>query len=90
LLLIFAQYTLTSVILQVVPFELVKIRLQDKATTFRGPIEVVKHIVKHDGVLGLYSKFCTDILIYVLCQLTLAQVEWSLLSGGGFSIAEGS
>jgi len=39
----------------VVPFELVKIRLQDKATTFKGPIEVVKYIVKHDGVLGMYN-----------------------------------
>jgi len=39
----------------VVPFELVKIRLQDKATTFKGPIEVVKHVVKHDGILGLYN-----------------------------------
>lgn len=39
----------------VVPFELVKIRLQDKATTFKGPIEVVKHIIKHEGVLGMYN-----------------------------------
>lgn len=39
----------------VVPFELVKIRLQDKATTFKGPLEVVRHIVRHDGMLGLYA-----------------------------------
>lgn len=38
----------------VVPFELVKIKLQDKASTFKGPIDVVKHIVRKDGVLGLY------------------------------------
>ncbi|KAF9516680.1 hypothetical protein BS47DRAFT_1340564 [Hydnum rufescens UP504] len=39
----------------VVPFELVKIRLQDKATTFKGPIEVIKHILKTEGALGLYN-----------------------------------
>ncbi|KAF8331985.1 mitochondrial carrier domain-containing protein [Cantharellus anzutake] len=39
----------------VVPFELVKIRLQDKATTFKGPREVIKHIVRHEGILGLYN-----------------------------------
>ncbi|KDQ16948.1 hypothetical protein BOTBODRAFT_221060 [Botryobasidium botryosum FD-172 SS1] len=39
----------------VVPFELVKIKLQDKATVFKGPLEVVKHIIRTDGVLGLYK-----------------------------------
>ncbi|KAF8315251.1 mitochondrial carrier [Clavulina sp. PMI_390] len=39
----------------VVPFELVKIKLQDKATTFKGPIEVVQHIIKNDGLLGMYK-----------------------------------
>lgn len=39
----------------VVPFELVKIKLQDKSSTFAGPIEVVKQIVRNDGVLGLYA-----------------------------------
>jgi len=39
----------------VTPFELVKIRLQDKSTTFKGPNEVIKHLVKHDGILGLYN-----------------------------------
>ncbi|ODV80078.1 mitochondrial carrier [Suhomyces tanzawaensis NRRL Y-17324] len=39
----------------VVPFELVKIKLQDKTSKFNGMGEVVKHIVKTDGLLGLYK-----------------------------------
>lgn len=39
----------------VVPFELVKIKLQDKMSTFAGPIDVVKQIIKKEGVLGLYG-----------------------------------
>ncbi|KZS95363.1 mitochondrial carrier [Sistotremastrum niveocremeum HHB9708] len=40
----------------VVPFELVKIKLQDKASTFTGPLDVVRHLVKTEGVVrGLYT-----------------------------------
>ncbi|KAJ2913192.1 hypothetical protein MD484_g7221, partial [Candolleomyces efflorescens] len=39
----------------VVPFELVKIKLQDKASTFKGPMDVVRQIVAKEGLLGLYS-----------------------------------
>ncbi|OJA20269.1 hypothetical protein AZE42_04304 [Rhizopogon vesiculosus] len=39
----------------VVPFELVKIKLQDKTSTFAGPIDVVKHVIRKEGVLGLYA-----------------------------------
>jgi len=39
----------------VVPFELVKIKLQDKTSTFKGPMDVVKQIVGKEGLLGLYS-----------------------------------
>ncbi|KAL1730205.1 mitochondrial carrier domain-containing protein [Schizophyllum commune] len=39
----------------VVPFELVKIRLQDKISTYKGPMDVVKQVVKSDGLLGLYA-----------------------------------
>lgn len=39
----------------VVPFELVKIKLQDKTSTFKGPVDVVKQIVRKEGLLGLYS-----------------------------------
>ncbi|KAF9507411.1 hypothetical protein BS47DRAFT_1351728, partial [Hydnum rufescens UP504] len=46
-----------------VPFEFVKIRLQDKTTTFKGLIKVIKHILKTEGALGLLhctllSHFC--------------------------------
>ncbi|KAH9034719.1 mitochondrial carrier domain-containing protein [Lactarius pseudohatsudake] len=41
----------------VVPFELVKIKLQDKslASTYNGPIDVVRQIVRKGGILGLYA-----------------------------------
>ncbi|KJA26546.1 hypothetical protein HYPSUDRAFT_213143 [Hypholoma sublateritium FD-334 SS-4] len=38
----------------VVPFELVKIKLQDKNSTYKGPIDVVKQVVRKNGLLGLY------------------------------------
>lgn len=39
----------------VVPFELVKIRLQDKNSLYKGPLDVLSQIVKADGLLGLYA-----------------------------------
>lgn len=39
----------------VVPFELVKIRLQDKNSIYKGPMDVVGQIVKKEGLLGLYA-----------------------------------
>ncbi|GEQ67783.1 hypothetical protein JCM33374_g1448 [Metschnikowia sp. JCM 33374] len=39
----------------VVPFELIKIQLQDRTSKFNSAGEVLKHIVKSDGVLGLYK-----------------------------------
>lgn len=36
----------------VVPFELVKIKLQDKNSTFAGPMDVLRTIVRKDGLLG--------------------------------------
>lgn len=39
----------------VVPFELVKIRLQDKLSTYSGPMDVVRQIIKKEGVLGMYA-----------------------------------
>ncbi|CCK72235.1 mitochondrial 2-oxodicarboxylate carrier KNAG_0J01540 [Huiozyma naganishii CBS 8797] len=39
----------------IVPFELVKVRCQDAAAKVNGPMEVLKAIVKKDGVLGLYN-----------------------------------
>ncbi|KAF8153769.1 mitochondrial carrier domain-containing protein [Crassisporium funariophilum] len=39
----------------VVPFELVKIKLQDKMSTYKGPMDVVKQVVRKEGLLGLYA-----------------------------------
>lgn len=39
----------------VVPFELVKIRLQDKNSTYKGPMDVIAQIVKKEGILGMYA-----------------------------------
>ncbi|RLV83834.1 Mitochondrial 2-oxodicarboxylate carrier 2 [Meyerozyma sp. JA9] len=39
----------------VVPFELIKIKLQDKTSRFNGMGDVVKDIIKNNGVLGLYK-----------------------------------
>lgn len=39
----------------VVPFELVKIRLQDKNSTYKGPMDVVAQIIKKEGILGMYA-----------------------------------
>lgn len=36
----------------VTPFELVKIRLQDKTSTYKGPMDVIKSIVAQNGILG--------------------------------------
>lgn len=41
--------------LVIVPFELVKIRLQDVRSSYNGPVDVVKDIVKKNGIKGLYS-----------------------------------
>lgn len=39
----------------VVPFELVKIKLQDKKSTFAGPVDVLRQVVRKEGLLGLYT-----------------------------------
>ncbi|KAF8884472.1 mitochondrial carrier [Infundibulicybe gibba] len=39
----------------VVPFELVKIKLQDKTSTYKGPMDVVKQVIRKEGLLGLYA-----------------------------------
>lgn len=39
----------------VVPFELVKIRLQDQNSTFKGPLDVVSHLVRNEGPLAIYN-----------------------------------
>ncbi|CAN6653090.1 mitochondrial 2-oxodicarboxylate carrier 1 [Trichomonascus vanleenenianus] len=39
----------------VVPFELVKIRLQDKSSKYTGMLDVVKQTVAKEGLLGMYT-----------------------------------
>lgn len=39
----------------VTPFELVKIRLQDKSTNFAGPMDVIRHAARTEGVMSLYK-----------------------------------
>lgn len=39
----------------VVPFELVKIRLQDKNSVYTGALDVVSQILKKEGPLGFYA-----------------------------------
>ena len=39
----------------VVPFELVKIRLQDVSSSYKGPIDVVRKIIAQEGVLAMYN-----------------------------------
>lgn len=39
----------------VVPFELVKIRLQDVSSKFTSPVAVVKDIVQKEGILAMYN-----------------------------------
>jgi len=39
----------------VVPFELVKIKLQDKTSTYKGPMDVVRQVIAKEGLLGLYA-----------------------------------
>lgn len=41
--------------LVVVPFELIKIRLQDKTSQFNGMLDVTKSIIRDRGVFGLYQ-----------------------------------
>ncbi len=41
----------------VVPFELVKIRLQDKTSAgkYKGPADVVRQTIKNEGILAMYN-----------------------------------
>lgn len=39
----------------VVPFELVKIRLQNVSSTYNGPIDVIKNIIQKEGIFAMYN-----------------------------------
>lgn len=52
----------------VVPFEMVKIQLQDRnqASLYRGPVDVVRAIVRDHGIAGLYTGMWTTMTRHVL------------------------
>lgn len=45
------------------PFELVKIRLQDKATAFKGPIDVLQHAIKNDGIFSYVFSMVVNVVV---------------------------
>ncbi|QRV85401.1 mitochondrial carrier protein [Ceratobasidium sp. AG-Ba] len=53
----------------VVPFELVKIRLQDKTSKYAGPMDVVRTIIRQHGVLGLYAGMESTFWRFVLLMM---------------------
>ena len=58
----------------VVPFELVKIRLQDKNSVYKGPMDVVRQTVAKEGLLGLYAGMESTFWRRV-CRLSRVVVE---------------
>lgn len=54
--------------LVVVPFELIKVRLQDKAqrSRYRGMMDVVRHIVQDHGYLGLYRGLPATMIRHIM------------------------
>lgn len=68
--------------------ELCSLRLQDKSSTFAGPMDVVRQIVKKDGVLGLYAgmeatfwRYDTSFRTLSLCSICYRHFWWN---GGYF------
>ncbi|GFZ45562.1 Mitochondrial 2-oxodicarboxylate carrier 1 [Saitozyma sp. JCM 24511] len=74
----------------VTPFELVKIRLQDKKSTFKGPLDVIRHSFRTSGPLGWNMGYfgCIFAMKSVLPKATTKQGELvnNLAAGtvGGF------
>jgi solute carrier family 25 2-oxodicarboxylate transporter 21 len=48
-------------------------RLQDKTSTFAGPIDVVKQIVRKEGILGLYAGMEATFWRWDICPLNDVQ-----------------
>jgi solute carrier family 25 2-oxodicarboxylate transporter 21 len=48
-----------------------KRRLQDKKSTFAGPMDVLRHIVRNDGLLGLYAGMESTFWRYLFLPLPL-------------------
>ena len=61
----------------VVPFELVKIRLQDKAQAgrYKGAADAVVKIVREEGPLALYNGLEATLWRYRACLLSLANMQ---------------
>ena len=45
-------------------------RLQDKMSTFKGPMEVLKQVIRKDGPLGLYAGMESTFWRYIDLNLT--------------------
>ena len=39
----------------IVPFELIKIRMQDVKSSYLGPMDCLKKTIKNEGIMGLYK-----------------------------------
>ena len=69
----------------VVPFELVKIRLQDRsqAHLYNGPMDVVRTIVKQCGWTGLYTGLWSTMVRHILWNggyfATIFKMQLSLI-----------
>lgn len=46
-------------------------RLQDKTSTFKGPMDVVKQVIQKEGLLGLYAGMESTFWRYVDRHLLL-------------------
>lgn len=62
----------------VVPFELVKIRLQDKNSIYKGPMDVVAQIVKKEGLFGLYAGLEPTFWRSVVDSRNISKYFWHL------------
>ena len=54
----------------VVPFELVKIRLQDRNSTFSGPMDVIRKTIASDGLLGMYKGLESTVWRHVMWSVS--------------------
>ncbi|KDN34778.1 hypothetical protein RSAG8_12151, partial [Rhizoctonia solani AG-8 WAC10335] len=70
----------------VVPFELVKIRLQDKTSKYAGPMDVVRTILRQHGPLGLYAGMESTFWRHVWWSGQVAHSRCSPRAGGGAQV----
>ena len=77
----------------VVPFELVKIRLQDRASAgrYNGAADAVAKIVKNEGILALYNGLEATLWRYLISFCFNLLCQWRLMediSGGMQGISD--